>query len=140
MSTTTRRLPWIIAGVAGVALLLLIALPRRGDASLHPTPRPGITADQVLPTIAVPRTPGAAEAYAVARRIPAVLDGLYCHCDCSKHMGHRSLLTCYETEHAGQCDICMGEAMLADRMAAQGSSLDAIRQAIDAQWGNPSGS
>ena len=140
MSAGTRRLPWIITGAAVLALLLLLSFPRRGDASLHPTPRPGITAEKVLPPIAVPRVPGAPEAYAVARRIPGVLDGLYCHCDCSKHMGHRSLLTCYETEHAAQCDICQGEAMMADRMAAAGSSLDAIRQAIDAQWGNPSGS
>ena len=80
-------------------------------------------------------TPGAAEAYAVARQIPQVLDGLYCHCDCSKHMGHRSLLTCFTGDHAAQCDICMGEAMMAGRLAAAGKSLDQIRQAIDAQFG-----
>src|SRR5256885_448467 len=49
--------------------------------------------------------------------------------------GHRSLLTCFESEHASHCDICMGEAMLATRLAAQGSGLAAIRQAIDAQYG-----
>jgi len=83
----------------------------------------------------VMNTPGAVEAYAVARQIPQVLDGLYCHCDCSKHMGHRSLLTCFTGDHAAQCDICMGEAMMAGQMAAAGNSLDQIRKAIDAQFG-----
>jgi len=131
----SKRLPWIIAGVAVLALVLLVAVPRRGTASIHPDPRPGITADSVVPQAMVMHTPGAAEAYAVARQIPQILDGLYCHCDCSKHMGHRSLLTCYTGDHAAQCDICMGEAMLAGRMAAAGNSLDQIRKAIDAQFG-----
>ena len=131
----SSRLPWIIAGAAVLALLLLLALPHLGSASLHPTPRPGITADKVVPPVFVPRTAGAAEAYAVARQIPQVLDGLYCHCDCSKHLGHRSLLTCFEGEHAGECDICMGEAMLASQMTAGGASLDQIRAAVDSQFG-----
>ena len=135
MSAAARRLPWIIAGAAVVGLLLLLSFPRRGDASQHPTPRPGITAVKVLPSLAVAPTPGAADAYAVARQIPQVLDGIYCHCDCSKHMGHRSLLTCFETDHAGQCDICMGEAMMAGQMAAGGSSLAQIRTAVDSQFG-----
>ena len=132
---SSRRLPWVIAGAAVLLLVGLVAFPRRGAASLHPDPRPGITADSVVPAQMVMTTPGAAEAYAVARQIPQVLDGLYCHCDCSKHLGHRSLLTCFTGDHAAQCDICMGEAMMAGRMAAAGNSLDQIRQAIDAQFG-----
>lgn len=132
---SARRLPWIVAGVAVLGLVLLVAIPRSGTASVHPAPRPGITADSVVPEAMVMHTPGAAEAYAVARQIPQVLDGLYCHCDCSKHMGHRSLLTCFTGDHAAQCDICMGEAMLAGKMAAAGNSLDQIRKAIDQQFG-----
>jgi hypothetical protein len=89
----------------------------------------------VLPGAAVPRTPGALEAYAAARAAPATLDGVYCHCDCSKHSGHRSLLTCFESEHGGFCDICMGEAVLAAQLAARGTSLQGIRTAIDARFG-----
>lgn len=132
---SARRLPWIITGAAVLAILLLLAVPRRGSASQHPDPRPGVAADSVVPAALVPNYPGARDAYAVARQIPQVLDGLYCHCDCSKHLGHRSLLTCFTGEHASQCDICMGEAMLAARMSAAGSSLDQIRKAIDAQFG-----
>jgi hypothetical protein len=42
----------------------------------------------------------AALAHQVARRIPEVLDQLYCYCECDKHMGHRSLLSCYTDGHA----------------------------------------
>ena len=68
---------------------------------------------------------------AAARTQAATLDGVYCHCDCSKHAGHRSLLTCFEGEHGAYCDICMGEAMVASGMADQGRSLEEIRTAID---------
>jgi len=126
---------WLVAAAGVAALAGTLVLARPGRAATHPEPRPGVTAERVLPPAAVPHTPGAAEAYAAARSAPRILDGVYCHCDCSQHSGHRSLLTCFESEHASHCDICMGEAMLATRLAAQGSGLAAIRQAIDAQYG-----
>jgi len=129
-----RTVPWLVAGAA-VAALAVVLLSRANAVSHHPDPRPGVTAVAVLPPFAVPRTPGAAEAYAAARNGPAVLDGLYCHCHCRENAGHRSLLTCFESDHGAYCDICMGEAMLAVQMAGQGSSLDQIRRAIDAQFG-----
>ena len=131
------KLPWIVAGVAGAALVGVLFFTQRGHAATHPDPRPGITAELVLPPAAVPRKIGALEAYAAARSVPQVLDGIYCYCQCSKHSGHRSLLTCFESEHAANCDICMGEAMLAAQMSARGggSSLEQIRAAIDARFG-----
>ena len=100
------------------------------------TPRPGVTADKVLPLSLVPGSPGALDAYEAARRVPHVLDGVYCHCNCSKSFGHRSLLTCFESDHGAHCDICIGEALLAAQLAAQGTSLDEIRRAIDARFGS----
>ena len=127
----------MIAGVAAVAALAVLAMkPGAGGTVPHPEPRPGVTAERVLPPSLLPSTPGAAEAYAAARSAPRVLDGLYCHCDCSKHFGHRSLLTCFESDHGGRCDICMGEAMLATQLASQGSSLEDIRRAIDRRFGS----
>ena len=127
----------MIAGVAATAALAVLAVSKRaGGAVLHPDPRPGVTAERVLAPSLVPNTPGAGEAYAAARSAPGVLDGLYCHCDCSKHFGHRSLLTCFESEHGGRCDICMGEATVAAKLASRGSSLDDIRQAIDQRFGS----
>jgi hypothetical protein len=130
------KAPWVVAGVGLAALLGVVLLRQPADASTHPTPRPGITAEKVVPASLAPRTPGAAEAYAAAREAAATLDGVYCYCDCSKHARHRSLLTCFESEHGAYCDICMGEAMLASGMAKQGKSLTEIRTAIDRQFGS----
>ncbi|HEY7193030.1 MAG TPA: PCYCGC motif-containing (lipo)protein [Gemmatimonadales bacterium] len=129
------KAPWIVAGAAAVALVAVMFYTRPAKGSIHPDPRPGITADKILPNFAIPRNPGAVEAYAAARSAAATLDGVYCHCDCSKHSGHRSLLTCFESDHGAFCDICMGEAMTASEMAARGQSLMEIRAAIDRQFG-----
>ena len=129
------KAPWMVAGAAAVALAGVVFLTRPASGSTHPTPRAGITAGKVLPDFAIPKNPGAVDAYAAARRAAETLDGVYCHCDCSKHSGHRSLLTCFESDHGAYCDICMGEATLASGMAARGQSLMEIRAAIDRQFG-----
>ena len=41
-----------------------------------------------------------AAAYAVAKRVPALLDQLYCYCQCKENIGHKSLLSCYVGRHA----------------------------------------
>ncbi len=130
------RAPWVVAGAAALGVVGVLVATQSGAAAGHPEPRAGITAEQVLPPAAVPRTPGAADAYVAARAAPATLDGVYCYCDCSKHSGHRSLLTCFESEHGAHCDICMGEGILAAQLASQGRSLNEIREAIDARFGS----
>jgi hypothetical protein len=131
-----QALPWLVAGVAAVGLAVVMLGPSRPAHARHPDPRPGVTAAGVLAPAAVPRTVGSVEAYAAARRVPGVLDGLYCYCDCSRHAGHRSLLTCFESDHGAWCDVCMGEALLAEQMAGEGRSLLDIRNAIDRQFGS----
>ncbi len=77
-------------------------------------------------------------AYRAARAIPAVLNQLYCWCHCreSAIFHHRSLLECFESDHASQCDICMGEALLAQKMVQAGTTdVREIQRAIDAQFG-----
>jgi hypothetical protein len=100
----------------------------------HPEPRAGITAEHVLPPDSV-REPSR-EVYTMAARIPSVLDGLYCHCDCHERDGKRSLLECFEDDMASHCGICSGQARLAFDMHQQGKSLRDIRKAIDAQYGS----
>ena len=131
----TPRLPWIIAGLAGAAVVGLLVTKRAGRLVVHPEPRPDVTAERVLPPSTMLHTPGAAEAYAAARSAPQVLDGVHCYCECANHFGHRSLLTCFESDHGSRCDICMGEATLAMKLASQGSSLDVVRRAIDQRFG-----
>jgi len=132
----TAKLPWLVAGLAGAAAVGLLATKRSVGVVVHPEPRPGVTAERVLPPDAVASTPGAAAAYAAARSAPHMLDGVHCYCECAKHFGHRSLLTCFESDHGSRCDTCMGEATLAARLASQGSALDDIRRAIDRRFGS----
>jgi hypothetical protein len=122
-------------------LLLMLAVvavwrfagPRSAMAA-HPPPRDGITAAQVVPAQRYSSDPRIARVYAMAARIPNVLDGLYCHCECSKHAGHRSLLTCFESDHGAMCDVCLGEAEIAFRMSQDGKSLEEIRSAVDGRF------
>jgi hypothetical protein len=126
----------IVLLLAAVAAALVWTLLKPATASAqHPTPRPGITAVSVMDATRFAQ-PQVAAVYAEAKEIPDVLDGIYCHCDCHIHAGHRSLLSCFESAHGSSCDICMGEAHLAYQMHKQGKSLQEIRAAVDAQFGH----
>lgn len=75
-----------------------------------------------------------AEAYRAAREIPEVLDSLYCYCDCAKHSGHKSLLSCYVDTHAAYCDVCMDEALMARALHDRGADVTVIRKAVDERF------
>lgn len=134
------RLPLLLA-----ALLLALApgaaraqdhahhAPAAAKRTRHPAPRPGITAARVLPADSV--TEAAREVYTMAARIPNVLDGLFCHCDCHERDGLRSLLECFHSEMASTCGICSGQARLAYEMHQDGKSLRQIRKSVDAEYG-----
>jgi hypothetical protein len=131
------KLPWAIAGAALLALVLFVTLGRQqGHAAVHPDPRPSITAERVLPPAMLSNERGVVEAYAAARNAPRMLDGIFCYCQCARNFGHRSLLTCFESDHGSRCDICMGEATLAAQLAARGGTLQQIRRAIDERFGS----
>jgi hypothetical protein len=130
----SRKIPWVVAAVAVVAAVIVLALGRAGAAGRHPTPRPGVTGAAVLPASQFGQDERLVRAYTAAREMPEVFDGLYCYCRCKENFGHRSLLTCFESEHGASCDICLGEAKLAADMHARGASLEEIRAAIDAQF------
>lgn len=127
--------------ILGLAVLLVLALGARfalaGDEALahHPDPRRGVTDAEVVPAATFAAYPGVAAVYDEARGIPEILDGLYCHCDCSLHAGHRSLLSCFESDHGAGCDVCLAEAHLAHQMATDGARLKEIRQRVDALFG-----
>ncbi|HEY0545147.1 MAG TPA: CYCXC family (seleno)protein [Pyrinomonadaceae bacterium] len=55
----------------------------------------------------------AREAYQVAREIPETLAQLPCYCYCDQGMGHKSLHSCYESDHSSHCATCVDEALLA---------------------------
>ena len=128
------------------SLLIVALIDRRSLAPFtlaparrpHPDPRPGITADHVLPLDALGLLPldKVVEAYDAARKHPAIFDGLSCACGCSgQHGEHRSLLVCYETKQPTGCVGCQQQAHLAGRLADDGKSLAEIRVAFDKEYG-----
>ena len=83
------------------------------------------------------------EAYRYALDNPNTLKFLPCYCGCGA-MGHGSNLDCYFEprsngsiafeQHASYCGICVDITLKAKQMIAAGSSLPAVRDAIDAQF------
>lgn len=80
--------------------------------------------------------PEVAPAYEVARKYPETLDRLHCFCECQESMTHRhkSLLTCFTTDHAAGCGICIREAMLAAELKEKGLSDDEIENTVESAF------
>jgi hypothetical protein len=126
----TPAIRYVVVALGVVVLLLGVFNARQANAH-HPDPRPGLTAADVESAERYDGYPRVREVYEMAAQIPGVLDGIYCYCDCSKHSGHRSLLTCFQDDHGAACDVCLVEAALAYRMTGEGKSLKEIRKAVD---------
>jgi Protein of unknown function with PCYCGC motif len=77
----------------------------------------------------------AREGYQKVREIPETIAQLPCYCHCDMHLGHKSLHTCFETEHAANCSICLNEALVAYDLKKQGKTPEQIREAIIARYG-----
>ena len=74
-------------------------------------------------------------AYKVAKDIPQILAQLPCYCHCDRGHGHKSLHSCFESEHGENCGICIGEALMADNLQKRGVSVGEIRKRIIAAYG-----
>lgn len=137
----SRRLFLIRCSVAGLALVSgarpAWARVRRARAGgPHPTPRPGITAANVLTKEQLADSPKLVPLFDLVREIPEVVDGIRCNCGCAEVPGFYSLLSCYEGDAmARACPICQGQARMVSRLHKEGKTLDQIRVAIDARYG-----
>src|ERR1700722_2608344 len=69
----------------------------------------------------------AKQAYQVAEKNPGLLAQLHCYCGCDRVYGHQNLLDCYRGDHGSKCEICIGEALMAQQLSDQGSPVDQIR-------------
>lgn len=130
--------PARILALAGSVLsvgLIMFGMSGWPRHSAHPEPRADAGAAHVLHGAAVPHAAGAAESYAAARDIPAVLDGMRCFCSCGASLGHRSLLSCFEDEHGAYCQVCQDEALIAREIIVRGGTLQKARQAVDRRFG-----
>jgi hypothetical protein len=77
----------------------------------------------------------AREAYQVAKEIPETLAMLPCYCYCDETAGHKSLHSCYESEHSSHCSTCVNEALMAYRLQKkEGLSPEQIRDRIIAEY------
>ena len=131
---TGTRVPafiWVLFVVLAAAIVWRVSA---GRGSHHPSPRADITAATIVDAARYASAPEVERVYRMARDIPTVLDGLYCYCECARNFGHRSLLTCFESDHGAGCDVCLQEATIASQMTAQGATLDQIRNRIDAMF------
>ena len=75
-------------------------------------------------------------AYQAAKEIPQTLAQLPCYCHCDKGFGHKSLLSCFETEHGENCGICIGEALMAHNLEKRAKlNVVQIREQIITAYG-----
>ena len=138
--TNRRRFLVALAGLVAApaawrdALAHHATTPRKGFP--HPDPRPGITGENVLAESEIGERRRVREAYEAARTHPELFDGVYCACECDKSMGHRSLLSCFESRQAIGCMACREEAELVARLGRDGKSLAEIRLAVDEEFGS----
>jgi hypothetical protein len=102
-------------------------MPMQMASSTQPVPdrnAPVLTAAQLT-------DPAAAKIYAEAAQITDRLAKMYCYCQCHEQEGHVSLLTCFQTNHAEECGICLREADQAYRDWKDGKPVQASQHAAD---------
>jgi hypothetical protein len=123
------------AKFAALAVVLMLTAASCAKTAEEAIDAAGLRGGETRQTLSpVNFTGPVARAYQAAREIPEILDSLYCYCDCKKHSGHKSLLTCYVDTHATHCDICIGEALMAQDLKAQGMDAVSIRKAVDREF------
>ncbi|SRR6266496_1356394 len=74
-------------------------------------------------------------AYQAAREIPQTIAQMPCYCHCDQSLGHKSLHSCFEDDHAAHCAVCAREALMAYRLQKeQKLSVAQIRERIIAEY------
>lgn len=75
------------------------------------------------------------QAFQAAAEIPQTLAQLPCYCHCDRGLGHKSLHSCFEDDHAAHCAVCVNEALMAYRLEKeQKLSIAQIRERIIAKY------
>ena len=76
------------------------------------------------------------DAYRAAREIPQTLAQMPCYCHCDRGMGHKSLYSCFQDDHASHCAVCVNEALLTMKLEREKKLSPAqIRDKITEQFG-----
>jgi hypothetical protein len=90
------------------------------------------------PTLAPEKFDGLTrDAYRAAREIPTTLAQMPCYCHCDRGMGHKSLYSCFEDDHASHCAVCVNEALLAYKLEKENKlTAPQIREQINETFGH----
>lgn len=76
------------------------------------------------------------DAYKAVAEIPQTIAQLPCYCYCDEEHGHKSLHSCFESDHAASCGVCMREALVAYKLEKeQRLTAPQIRERIIAMFG-----
>jgi len=120
--------------LAVVATFTVLALAQGDHVPAYNTapPQPG----EVMPILPPDQRVGElfkypyqVKAYELAAKIPGVINQLPCYCYCER-IGHKSLHTCYESDHAAHCGICMKEVFYAYEQTKLRKTPEQIRAGI----------
>ena len=160
-----RKKPaWLIVSAVAVALVLFALVQRQGQptkpsiataspqlstqpaksgplsstAAHIPAHYESVPPSSKLAAILAPeRFSGKArEAYEAARETPQLIAQMPCFCHCDRSLGHKSLHSCFEDDHAANCATCIDEALMAYQLQKRGMSATQIREQIIAQFGD----
>jgi hypothetical protein len=78
------------------------------------------------------------EAYRAVREIPVTIAQMPCYCHCDRSIGHKSLYSCFEDDHAAHCAVCVEEALLALKLEKEEKlTAPQIRERINQTFGHP---
>lgn len=114
-----------------------VASPRNADIAHVPAYyETAPSAAELKPVLAAGQFSGKTrEAYEVVKKIPATIAQMPCYCHCDRGMGHKSLHSCFEDDHAAHCAMCVDEALMTFELQKQGLSPIQIREQIIAKFG-----
>ncbi|HZQ92958.1 MAG TPA: CYCXC family (seleno)protein [Terriglobales bacterium] len=88
---------------------LLPAARRVGPSFQHPSQRHG---------------------YELAEKIQKVIYQQPCYCFCDRSVGHKSLHSCFESDHGAHCATCLKEVYYAYQMTKAGKTPEQVREGI----------
>jgi hypothetical protein len=120
-----------------ILIFLFVACHREAaqhDAAMPMTMMPRVNPNAPILAASSFANPIAADAYAKASQVPDRLSHLYCYCHCHQHLGHDSLKTCFQTDHAAECQVCQREAVQAWQDWKNGLPVEASQRWADAAY------
>src|SRR6266404_4497522 len=111
--------------VASIASSAQFAQPKAGDVpAFHSAaPAKGEALPAILsPAQLAPENRKYAHAYEIAAKVPKVLYQQPCYCFCDRSVGHKSLHSCFESDHGAHCSTCMKEVFYSYQMTKAGKT------------------